>query len=147
MPQEQTTTDPAAARQESLARAKEWLVQEGDAIGRSAARNRDWHGQGRVLWEAAREETEPTVLLNLLHYQAARNPNWENVLEPTAAAFRRAIGDAGGDKELAMELIRHLLVYTLRAHTHADWVRRENEKREKKEAKERERREPAGGRP
>jgi hypothetical protein len=142
---EETKTDAAAARHQALARAKEWLVHEGEEIGRKAAKNRDWRGQGRVLWEAARTETEPAVLLNLLRYQAARNPNWvteEDVLAPTEAALTRAIREAGADKDLAMELIQHLLVYTLRAHRHEEWRR----KAEEKTAKKRERREAGGGR-
>ena len=86
------------------------------------------------------------MLLNLLRYQAARNTNWvtqKNVLEPTEAALERAIRDAAGDKELAMELIRHLLVYTLRAHRHEEWRRREEEKK----AKKREKHEARGARP
>ena len=56
---------------------KKWLVQEGDRIGELAKSNRDWKHQVRTIWEAARLENEPLVVLNLLRYQAARNPgNW-----------------------------------------------------------------------
>jgi hypothetical protein len=100
---------------------KRWLVTEGDRIGALAKSNKDWKHQLRTIWEAARLETEPLVVLNLLRYQAARNQgNWHtpvDVYEPLRAAIETCRGTAGDDGELAMELIRHLLAYTYRAFT------------------------------
>lgn len=126
MPEQPTTIDPALARRRAVEGAKAWLVELGEALGGLAARNDDWRGQGRVLWEASRSETEPSVLLNLLKYQAARNKNWRgpnDLLSPTVAALERAIQDAGGDKSLAIELIQLFLVYALRAHRYQEHLR------------------------
>lgn len=109
-------------RRELVARQKKWLVERGDTIGKLARGNREWGSQARSIWEAARHESEPLVLLNLLRYQAARNKNWtrpENVVEPLGAAIEecRTVAAKAGDEGLAVELIRHLLVYTIRAYT------------------------------
>lgn len=101
---------------------KEGLVKQGDEIGRLAAKGTDWASQGRILLEAARAETELTVLLNLLRYQAARNPRaWEGSFDPLLKALVKCGTDAGGDAAVAVELARHLLVYTVRAHKFHSW--------------------------
>lgn len=99
---------------------KAWLVTTGDEIGKAGRRNKDWKSQGRTMLEAARHETEPLVLLNLLRYQATRNKNWKDPVD-LVGQLEKALEEcrkrADGDSELAMELIRHLLLYTLRAYT------------------------------
>jgi len=109
----------AKERREALSREKQWLVATGDTIGKLAGKSEDWASQGRILWEAARSETEPSVLPNLLRYQYARNQKtWtEPVYKGLSDAFQACIGRAGKDDALALELLRHLLVYTLRAYT------------------------------
>jgi hypothetical protein len=100
--------------------SKLWLVTEGDRIGRLARRNREWKNQVRTIWEAARTENEPAVLLNLLRYQAARNDNWykpENAFEPLHAAIEKCVTEAAADSARGMALIRHLLAYTYRSYT------------------------------
>ncbi len=109
-------------RRERVAREKKWLVESGDEIGKLARANQEWGSQARAIWEAARHETEPLVLLNLVRYQAARNKNWrepERLLEPLSKAMERCrtVAAGAGDDGLAVELIRHLLVYTIRAYT------------------------------
>lgn len=99
---------------------KGWLVTTGDEIGSAGGGNKDWKSQGRIMLEAARHETEPLVLLNLLRYQATRNKNWTspaNLLEKTEQAIEECCKRSKQDGELAMELIRHLLLYSLRAYT------------------------------
>ena len=99
---------------------KGWLVSTGDEIGKAGGQNKDWKSQGRIMLEAARHETEPLVLLNLLRYQATRNKNWlspANLLERTERAMEECRTRSKGDDELAMELIRHLLLYSLRSYT------------------------------
>lgn len=117
------TANPTTAqtRKSELDKNKEWLVKEGNELGKIARENREWGGQARGLWEAARHETEPAVLLNLLAYQRARNKNWvepRDVFTPLNAAMGSCIAKAGGDRELALDLIRHLLVYTVRSHVY-----------------------------
>jgi len=104
-----------------LDRHKGWLVTQGNGIGREAKDNRDWKNQVRVLQEAAQEETEPLVLLNLLRYQAARNKNWRqprDVVTPLGKLMEECIDRADGDGRFAIELIQHLLLYTVRAYTY-----------------------------
>ncbi len=100
---------------------KRWLVEEGDKLGKLARDNREWKHQVRTIWEAARAETEPLVLLNLLRYQAARNAKTWREPEDAFEALQEGIEEcrkwAGDDVELAMDLIRHLLAYTYRAYT------------------------------
>lgn len=115
-------TNTRRTRRSELDRNKAWLVERGNEIGKAARANKEWGSQVRGLWEAARNETEPTVLLNLLAYQKARNSNWtqpEDVFAPLNKALCSCIEErAGGDRELALDLIRHLLVYTIRAHVY-----------------------------
>ncbi len=116
----------ARERREALSRQKHWLVTTGDTIGGLAGSSEDWASQGRILWEAARSETEPSVLPNLLRYQYARSKDkdkkkekktWpEVVFTQLSAAFKECIERAEGDDVLALDLIRHLLVYTLRSY-------------------------------
>jgi hypothetical protein len=110
------------SRKSEINRHKLWLVERGNEIGKLAKANRDWASQARGLWEAARHETEPIVLLNLLAYQKARNDNWiepADVFTPLQAAMRSCIEEkAKDDRELALDLIRHLLVYTIRSHVY-----------------------------
>jgi hypothetical protein len=107
-------------RQEILAQQKEWLVTEGNTLGKLAKDRKDWASQARVIWEAARKETEPLVLINLLRYQSARNSNiWEGVSVPLEKAIKQCMERSASDgKEVALELIRHLLVYTIRSYTY-----------------------------
>jgi hypothetical protein len=106
-------------RQEILAQQKEWLVTEGDKLGTLAKDQKDWGSQARVIWEAARQETEPLVLLNLLRYQSVRNKSWEGVSGPLERALKECIERAKTHgKDVALELIRHLLVYTIRSYTY-----------------------------
>lgn len=100
---------------------KGWLVETGDRIGRLAKDQSDWKSQIRGILEAARTETHPAVLENLVQYQAARNKNWRNpdVASPLLKAMHECQKKAGDDLDLTMDLIRHLLLYTLRAHTSA----------------------------
>jgi len=118
---EAATTAGGSALGEILARHKAWLVGQGDALGRTARNNREWASQARVLLEAARSETEPAVLLNLLRYQRARNPNWvtpANVFAPLEQAMNECVERAAQAPGVALELMRYLLVYTLRAYTY-----------------------------
>lgn len=112
------TGRPAGA---SLEDHKKWLVETGDAIGRAGAKNEGWKSQGRILLEAARHETEPLVLLNLLRYQVIRNEKaWkkpEDLSERVEKAIQECTNRGGDDSGLTMELIQHLLLYTLRAYT------------------------------
>ncbi len=99
---------------------KRWLVTQGDEIGRQASHNKDWKSQIRTIWEAARTETEPQVLLNLLRYQAARNANWyspQDVFQPLQKAIGKCVEETA-DPAVAMTLIRHLLAYTYRSYTY-----------------------------
>ena len=113
--------DSKAVRERAVASHKEWLVTEGDRIGELAKDNRDWKHQVRTIWEAARLENEPPVVLNLLRYQAARNSgNWRkpaDVFKDLSEAIEKCRTKAADDAELAMELIRHLLAYTYRSFT------------------------------
>lgn len=108
--------------EEQVAPHKKWLVERGDKIGKLAGGNAEWASQARGLLEAARAESEPLVLLNLLRYQSARNKNWrdpEDVFTPLLQDFESCITKGQGaenPEELVLELIRHLLVYTIRAH-------------------------------
>lgn len=110
-------------RQEFVAKHKRWLVERGNEIGKRAKANKDWASQARSIWEAARTESEPLVLLNLLRYQSARNKNWrepEDVFSPLQETIQQCIQKAKDEKEDeggALDLIRHLLVYTIRSHT------------------------------
>lgn len=99
---------------------KRWLVEQGDALGGQAREHGKWKSQIRTLLEAARHETEPRVLLNLLGYQATREKKWQdNDLEKSLCAKLAECDDrADGDPELAMEMIRHLLLYFVRAYTY-----------------------------
>jgi|GEM_PF-7009481 hypothetical protein len=104
-----------------LAEQKAWLVQRGDAIGELAREKGDWKNQIQGMAEAARRETEPLVLLNLLRYQATRNKNWKqgtDVFSPLEADMKACIEKANQDPELAVLLIQHLLAYTYRAYTY-----------------------------
>lgn len=120
-----TATATAASAQAAMERRveehKRWLVEMGDEIGRSGAGNKGWKSQGRILLEAARHETEPRVLLNLFRYQAARNKKTWRLPEDVADLLEKALVEcqkrAGDDPVLTMELMRHLLLYTLRANT------------------------------
>jgi hypothetical protein len=97
------------------------LVALGNDLGRKAAGNEGWKSQIRIILEAAREETEPAVLRNLIRYQSVRNASWSQkhkILPDLDSALDRVTAEAGDDRELTMELIRHLLVYTLRAYTY-----------------------------
>lgn len=113
--------DPKARAGSPIAIHKEWLVTQGDEIGELAKDNRDWKHQVRTIWEAARLENEPLVVLNLLRYQAARNSgNWRkpaDVFTALSEAIEKCRMKAAKDAELAMELIRHLLAYTYRSFT------------------------------
>jgi hypothetical protein len=114
-----------------VAAQKKWLVKLGNDLGALARGNAEWASQGRGLLEAARRENEPLVLLNLLRYQSARNKNWlkpTDVFTPLHAAMKECIDKAGeGGEELALELIRLLLVYTLRAHAYERKAGKEQE--------------------
>jgi hypothetical protein len=106
-------------RQRFIAGQKEWLVKQGDEIGKLARERKDWASQARVIWEAARKETEPLVLLNLLRYQSVRNDNWEGVSGPLEATMTECIERSKVEgRDAALELIRHLLVYTIRSYTY-----------------------------
>ncbi len=112
------------SRRDFVAAQKRWLVEDGDVIGKLAGGNRDWASQARGIWEAARHESEPLVILNLLRYQAARNDtSWKGVAGPLENAIERCQTTAreAGDEGLAMDLIRHLLVYTIRSHKFHSW--------------------------
>jgi hypothetical protein len=117
-----------------VARHKRWLVTQGNEIGGQAGGNPEWSSQARGIWEAARHETEPLVILNLLRYQAARNERtWSGVAVPLGKAIERCreeAKDSGGDA-LAMELIRHLLVYTIRAHKFQAWQEQQQRRPER----------------
>lgn len=115
---ETTTTKDAAT---VLAEQKAWLVRRGDEVGELAKEKGDWKSQIQGMAEAARRETEPLVLLNLLRYQATRNKNWKqgtDVFAPLEADMKTCIETAGEDAELAVTLIQHLLAYTYRAYTY-----------------------------
>lgn len=119
------TTEPIANtknRQSVLAAQKKWLVQKGEEIGRLAEENEEWKHQIGTISEAAHHETEPEVLLNLLRYQAGRNEKtWyrpRDAHTPLEAAIKECVKHAANDPEAAMELIRHLLLYTYRAYTY-----------------------------
>lgn len=104
----------------SVEQHKKWLVTTGDAIGKAGGGNSRWTSQGRILLEAARHETEPLVVLNLLRYQTTRNNNWKKPFDISGklqGAFEECGKKADGEAALTMELIRHLLLYTLRAYT------------------------------
>jgi hypothetical protein len=122
-------TNPSEAprsRQHAVNEAKAWLVQTGDEIGALAKDTKDWASQVRVVWEAARTENEPAVLLNLLRYQRARNKNWmdpRDLFTPLKDAMEACVAKAEDDTETALDLIRHLLVYTIRAYTYYDKVK------------------------
>jgi len=105
---------------ERLQPHKRWLVEQGDALGGQARNHGKWKSQIRTLLEAARHETEPRVLLNLLGYQATREKKWkDNDLEKSLRVKLAECDDrAAGDAELAMEMIRHLLLYFVRAYTY-----------------------------
>jgi hypothetical protein len=130
---EATQPPVSSDRPRLLAQNKAWLVEQGDNCGQIARENREWSNQARVLWEAARLETEPLVLLNLLRYQSARNSNWKeprDVFTPLNQAVKECIHRAGKDSALALDLIRHLLVYTIRAHTYHEKLAREAQRGE-----------------
>jgi hypothetical protein len=110
-------------RQKKVNENKAWLVKQGDAIGEKAKANKDWKGQLRNLWDVARAETEPEVVLNFLRYQKGKKRdknNWthpENVFDPLMRDLKECIRLAGEDRELTLELMRHLLGYTYRSFT------------------------------
>lgn len=121
-------------RRELVARQKKWLVEEGDGIGKLARGNPEWSSQARGIWEAARHESEPLVILNLLRYQAARNErSWSGVVVPLGKAIERCRDTAreAGEEGLAMELIRHLLVYTIRSHKFHSWEAQQERHKER----------------
>lgn len=104
---------------------KAWLVEQGDEVGRLAAQgNSDWASQGRLMLEAARGETCLLALLNLLRYQAARNKSWGGCLDLLSKALEECRNRSKGDEALAMELARHLLLYSVRAHKYHEESRR-----------------------
>lgn len=113
------SADPAA-----VGAHKAWLVERGNALGQEAREIRNWNSQIRILQDSARQEAEPEVLLNLLRYQRAREATaWKkskNAAETLGNSLEQdlqsCIAKAGEDRELAMELIRHLLLYTARAY-------------------------------
>ena len=114
-------TEARRRRQQAVSEEKAWLVKQGDDIGELAKGNKEWAGQVRVVWEAARTENEPAVLLNLLRYQRARNKNWvdpKDLFTPLKDAMEECVTKAKSDTETALDLIRHLLVYTIRAYTY-----------------------------
>lgn len=117
-----TTEAVRATRERStaLAQHKQWLVTSGDEIGKAAKGTKEWVSQARGIWEAARTETEPKVLLNLLRYQYARNQkNWARpVFDSLQQELERCIEKAAGDDLLALDLMRHLMVYTIRSFTY-----------------------------
>lgn len=118
-----------------LEQHKEWLVTEGNRIGELAKANPDWKSQIRVLQEAAQEETEPEVLLNLLRYQAARNKNWKeprDVVTDLGALMAQCIEKTGDERRFAIELMQLLLLYTVRAYTYHNHVYREEQKKKGK---------------
>jgi hypothetical protein len=115
-------------RQQAVNAEKAWLVQTGDQIGELAKDTKEWSSQLRAVWEAARTENEPAVVINLLRYQRARNRNWlvpRDLFNPLKGAMESCIQKAHGDTDLALDLIRHLLVYTIRAYTYHDKLREE----------------------
>lgn len=121
----QTADSPTPEKQQlgpPLEKHKLWLVTEGNRIGQLASVYSEWKSQIRVLQEAAQEETEPRVLLNLLRYQAARNEKkwWtkRDVVSPLFDLMKECITRAGDDGLFAVELIQHLLLYTVRAYTY-----------------------------
>jgi hypothetical protein len=111
-------------RSAALAAHKRRLVEAGDEIAKS---KKEWASQARGIWEAALAESEPKVLLNLLRYQYARNQkNWgKGVFERLEKEFETCIADAKDDAELALDLVRHLMVYTIRAYTYASKAQEE----------------------
>lgn len=117
-------------RRPSIDEHKAWLVEQGDEIGKLARSKKYWKNQVRVLQEAAHVETEPTVMLNLLRYQAARNDEWRDppdVAEPLEKRFEECIQRADKKPALAMELMRHLLLYTVRAYTYQNMLHKEEQ--------------------
>lgn len=108
--------------EERVAEHKKLLVDAGDEIGLKAAANEGWKSQVRILLDAAREETEPAVVRNLARYQSVRNKkSWSSgheILPDLETALQQIDSAAGTDTELAMEMIRHLLLYAMRSHTY-----------------------------
>jgi len=111
------TVQATRVRSAALAKNKLWLVTNGDEIGKAAKGTKEWLSQARGIWDAARTETEPTVILNLLRYQFVRNKkNWAPpVFDSLETRFKECIEKAGGDGALALDLMRHLMVYTIRS--------------------------------
>lgn len=105
----------------SVEQHKKWLVTTGDEIGKGGGKNSGWTSQGRIILEAARHETEPLVVLSLLRYQKARNAKpWADpydIFQRLETALKECATKGGADNMLTMELMRHLLLYTLRAYT------------------------------
>ena len=125
---EGTAETMAATLEGSVEKHKAWLVATGDEIGKAGGKNENWKSQGRAMLEAARHETEPLVLLNLLRYQATRNKKtWTEPVDLASkleAAIERCRKEASSNQELAMELIRHVLLYALRAYTYHEKKRK-----------------------
>lgn len=108
------------ARQKKINENKAWLVERGDDIGEKAKANKDWKSQLRNLWEVARSENEPQVVLNYLRYQKSRKSNWTqpvNVFLELERNLKECKDRSGDDRELELELMRHLLGYTYRSFT------------------------------
>jgi len=107
---------------ERLAEHKKLLVGAGDEIGEKAAANDGWKSQVRLLLDASREETEPAVVRNLARYQSVRNKkSWRTgheILPDLERALDEIESAAGADPELAMEMVRHLLLYAMRSYTY-----------------------------
>jgi len=118
-------TAPTPDSQQLLAREKRWLVDQGDHIGGLAGDKKEWKSQINGLAEAASNETEPRVLLNLLRYQQARNDGaWSGVADPLFDDMVECVRKAGDDAELAVLLIRHLLLYSSRSYTYNSWLKK-----------------------
>lgn len=119
----------ARGRDAFVAAQKGWLVLQGNELGAKAGARKDWASQGRGLLEACRHEAEPEVILNLLRYQAARVGSWNEVSGPLEIDIRKCqqLATEAGDPEAAMELIRLLLLYALRAHKHEVSLKKEED--------------------
>ncbi len=107
-----------------LQASKSHLVQRAEIIGKMATSNDDWKSQIRTLMEAAREETEPEVLVNFLRYQSVRNSKAWRKVKDVAKVLEEDLKNcavlAKGENPLTLVLVQHLLCYAYRAYTFYD---------------------------
>ena len=116
------------------------LVEKAERLGQLAAQRHDWNHQIRRVMDLARVEAEPLVVINFVRYQASHQQSrgaWTAVAKPLvdtmndclerAKSASNASGEKLGEEDVAaraMDLIRHLLLYTMRAYT---WHHRESQ--------------------